>query len=1293
MRFYKWQRILGSLRWVTLLLTIVYAFTAGLSLPYYRAWVEYDTRDLRGQFFYIFFKDDVPFLLFTFFLLLLLVYLVYLQFRNFSWEKQVQKEHLSTIVESSPVTIITFDMTGTIITWNPCAEATIGIKYYDAIGENYAALLGIPSEEFAGYISRVELNLPLPDYTVTYAREDGARIILNGSITPLHDQKAGVTTGMLVVLADITDRYAVEVELQQYERRYVDLMESIDSIFLKLDCKGNVIFWNRYAAEFFGYSAEELKGKPALETILPGVATDESRNETIIKRLCAYPTRNMEVNINENMTKDGRKVWVSWSSYSRMNPMGEMEIICVGNDFTGIREAELHQIAMLKRSEALITAADALLNCKSLDEVTARSVELARVHLGLERCSIALVHENMLQMKYGTDMNGQTTNERGNGHLLTSKYRNELMEIHSSAAHYRLEERGYRESVDNSYIELGTGQIAITPLVASSGLVGVFYNDDAISGRPLVAEMQEVVVLYCSILANLIERIRTDEELQQERFLLQTLLDNIPDHIFFKDVNSRFTRISKGLADHFDVSQADAIGHTEFDYFSDIYAQKSYDDERQVMDTSIPVLGLEEMQTWPDGEVSWVNSTKLPLLGPDGAVQGTFGISRDITEKKNAENSQRTLLEGLRAVLDIADELLSCATVDELLRLAVEMACQRLGLERAAIMLEDGQGNLRGTYAIDMDGTTIDIHDQYISIEEHLVRTRRMKSIHNRWFTAEDENSNNTNNLFGISAVTPFKMGERIGIFNNDNALSGGMLNPDMQDVVSVYVTLLGDIILHLQGEEMLFSEMERLAVTLRCIGDGVITTDREGNIVLLNKVAEELTGWSQEDATGVAFEEVFNIIDFNTRQSCNNPVDRAIKSGLVEALNSRTILISKAGVEREIEDSGAPIYARDSTIIGVVLVFRDVTNQRRMEQELAKADKLESVGLLAGGIAHDFNNILTAIAGNVSLILAQPSGEVRLELLQGVEKATQRARDLTQQLLTFARGGAPVKKLVSLEELISETTRFALSGTNVRCEFEFPADLWAAEVDAAQVHQVINNLTLNAVQAMHQGGVIRVQAMNYVIDDKSPLPITPGNYLLVHFQDTGNGISPDILAKIFDPYFTTKESGSGLGLATVFSIMRQHGGAITVESEPGAGTTFNLYFPANDTDIPAPASVDRQLTTASGRILVMDDDEIVREVVVNMLERLGYHAIAVPDGAQAIDQYMAAKASENPFDLIIMDLTIPGGMGGKEAIAKLRVLDPAVKAIVSSGYSTDPIMAKYRRHGFVGVIAKPYKL
>ena len=494
-----------------------------------------------------------------------------------------------------------------------------------------------------------------------------------------------------------------------------------------------------------------------------------------------------------------------------------------------------------------------------------------------------------------------------------------------------------------------------------------------------------------------------------------------------------------------------------------------------------------------------------------------------------------------------------------------------------------------------------------------------------------------------------------------------------------------------------LAEEKERLAVTLRSIGDGVITTDLQGKVVLINKISEMLTGWSQEEAAGKPIEDVFNIINEQTGKPCENPVEKVLATGQIIALANHTALIAKDGTRHVIEDSGAPIFDQKSNIIGTVLVYRDVTSEKRTKTELAKIQKLESVGVLAGGIAHDFNNILAAILGNVELAAMYTDPDAKsYPLLEASKKAALRAKGLTRQLLTFARGGDPVRQSASIKKIVTDSANFVLHGSSVVCDYHFPEDLWNVDVDTGQISQVIQNIIINGCHAMPDGGVIEVFCKNVEKPGKEVSALSAGKYIKITISDSGSGIPAKFLDKIFDPYFSTKQEGSGLGLAICYSIISKHDGMITATSDLNRGTDFTIYLPACvQTAAQDQSTVEQGLDRSEtrGTILIMDDEEMIRDMTSEMLSRLGHEVLLAEHGHEAIEIYNEHRRKNRKIDIIIMDLTIPGGMGGKDTIKEILRIDPQAKVVVASGYSNDPVMARYRQYGFRASIAKPFQI
>jgi PAS domain S-box-containing protein len=516
-------------------------------------------------------------------------------------------------------------------------------------------------------------------------------------------------------------------------------------------------------------------------------------------------------------------------------------------------------------------------------------------------------------------------------------------------------------------------------------------------------------------------------------------------------------------------------------------------------------------------------------------------------------------------------------------------------------------------------------------------------------------------------------------------------LGPNLWNLVGVSV----DITARREAELALAAEKERLAVTLGSMSEGVITIDSHGRVLFINRAAADMVQWTSEDAVGRDVSRIFILKSATNGRDIELPVREVLEGGAHAELPAQTLIKGREDRMRLVEGRLVPVANVSSKRVGAVLVFRDITERQRMEEKLQNTAKMESIGILAGGIAHDFNNILTAVLSNLTLLQLDLSGmPEQAGLLDEAVLATKRAGELTLQLLTFSKGGDPVRTAVHLPEVIKEAATFSHRGSGVKSEFDMPFDLWAADVDKAQISQVIQNLVINATQAMRDGGTLRITATNERIPAGSHAVLSEGDYVRIAITDTGAGIPREHIGKIFDPYFTTKLQGHGLGLATVFSIIKRHQGHIEVASVVGKGTTFTFWLPAakeSQASTPLSSEFPSPGAGAGGRVLFMDDEEPILKMAEKLMRRMGLEFESVADGKGAIERYRAAKESGKPFDLVVMDLTIPGGMGGREAISILRDYDPNVRAIVSSGYSSDLAMSDFRKHGFRGMVAKPY--
>jgi len=477
----------------------------------------------------------------------------------------------------------------------------------------------------------------------------------------------------------------------------------------------------------------------------------------------------------------------------------------------------------------------------------------------------------------------------------------------------------------------------------------------------------------------------------------------------------------------------------------------------------------------------------------------------------------------------------------------------------------------------------------------------------------------------------------------------------------------------------------DELRVVLDGITDNIMLLDTNLNITWANASASlSIAEGSDERKTMRCYESWLE----RTEPCGDCPVKRALETGSMQEATQT----APDGTVWEIR--GYPLKDDRGKIRGVIEIRRNITEKRAYEEHLHILHKLESLGVLAGGIAHDFNNLLTVMLGNVSVAKMLVSTTDRVyKRLNDIEKASLRAKDLAAKLVTFSQGGAPAKKRVDANTFLRDIFSHGPAKPGIRFTYEPSRELWDIEVDPSQMSQVFENILANAVQAMPEGGTIRVVSENFTLDEFQRIPLDKGDYLAISLTDTGEGIEKRNLSKIFDPFFTTRDQGVGLGLAIAYSIVQRHGGYIHVSSKPGKGTTVTMYLPAIREKASALKATGEDSPPSRASILFMDDEKFIRDLTEGLLTHLGFEVTVAVDGQEAIRKYRTFRKAGRPFDAVILDLVVPGGMGALECLKELKNMDPSVRVILSSGHTADPIMRDYRKYGFDDTIMKPYRL
>jgi len=652
----------------------------------------------------------------------------------------------------------------------------------------------------------------------------------------------------------------------------------------------------------------------------------------------------------------------------------------------------------------------------------------------------------------------------------------------------------------------------------------------------------------------------------------------------------------------------------------------------------------------------------------------------------------------------VTDRIISLAALDNILDIILAEVVELIGAERGFIVLANEQGELQAETGVSHNlslaqaGQDKAIYSQ--SIVQWVIENQQSKFILN----IEDQPEEPSRSVLDLDLrsimCAPLLFGDRLtGIVYVD----AGYQVSDFSETDRLFFTILSDYaaiaienaklygrvqMSNLQLREEVMESEERYRSLVELSPDAIVVHSK-GEIAFVNPAAVKLLGAKKpEDLVG---RPVIEIIHPESRGFARKHMRQRLDEGEKIPLAERKFL-RLDGKAIDVEVTAAPLTFYGQPAIQVIA--RDISKRKRMEQELLRAQKLESVGVLAGGIAHDFNNLLQAIMGNAMLAKMDADDPAKVDLyLTDVETAVSRAAGLTRQLLTFSRGGAPVTQAAPIAQLLDESAAFALHGSKTTYKLDIEESLPLVEMDYDQINQVVHNLVINASQAMPMGGMITISASQIEISPIHSIGILePGRYVKVSVEDGGVGIPAKILDKIFDPYFTTKQEGSGLGLASCYAIVTKHGGIIEAEPESEQGAVFTFYLPVSENQ-PAKKQQREETIKFKCKVLVMDDDDFVRKISVKILQQLNCVVESASDGSEAIELYTQARENGAPFDLVILDLTVPGGMGGQETIEKLKAYAPDIKAIAASGYSNAPVMSNPEEYGFQGVITKPFDL
>jgi len=979
-------------------------------------------------------------------------------------------------------------------------------------------------------------------------------------------------------------------------------------------------------------------------------------------------------------------------------------------------EEELRQEQILRKAENTIRVAVASMDSPE-DLVRVVKViggQLQQIHVSFDSISIQIVNV------YGTDFVSVSDGSRDGVDEQILSANDVLYLVSGNAAAYPWVIEVWKSKktrvVDST--TLGGGEVSVPEPVTNISLVDVPFSQGTLAinrQRQNAFDDREVALLqtFANILSegfqrfmDITERKKVENALRKSQAVYRDLYDNSPDMLASVDAETAvIIDCNQTLAMEMGLEKDELVGKTAFELYTPESAAYALANVFPIFAQTGEAVSDELQLQRKDGSSLSVSLKVTSVCDDEGNIQYSRSSWRDISKRRHAEEALKEEIRIQKAFQRVTHAMLSSLEFDKVLDiLGIEVI--QAGIFRSlSISIPDyPRAVVRQKRSFIREGDKVQIESDFIEVERALdsndILAETVRKGELQIVAGNDErfaDGVHNDRAGHIAYFIPLKDGDKVVA-----VLATGSLTEKKEQTltrINAIEPMLNQVTIAFRNANLfaenklaekklkatearyrnLFAEAPSMYVLTKWLETGPIVTD-------INEQFLSKLGYARDEVIGQSVEKFYT--PESNAQLLSGGYQQAMEGSFTAQERQ---LLSRDGRIIETLLHALPELDMDKNVIGTRAMFVDITDRKRLEEEIRKNQNLESLGVLAGGIAHDFNNLLTGVIGNLSLLeMMLDKDSKEYQIAQEGKRASDRTRHLTQQLLTFAKGGAPIKESTSIEEMIKETTELSLHGSNAKAEFHFAEDLKSAHIDLGQIGQVVQNLVINADQSMPSGGIIKVLAQNVELSPLNPLPVEPGSYVKVSVVDQGIGMSADVMTKIFDPYFTTKHTGHGLGLSITHSIIQRHEGHLTVQSEIDKGTTFDFYLPAVREHPSVSTNKKAQLEHGSGRILLMDDEQMVHATIATILKTLGYEVESVYDGEAALKAYRARHDEGKPYDAVIMDLTIPGAMGGKEAIVELLKIDARARAIVSSGYANDPVMANYSEYGFVGKINKP---